>query len=222
MKLKPNFNRVARELFGPESLGGTPTDTLEFFGDTSGQNLGTSNVMNDSKIDFNTENVPSGGHNVISGSQEWEIVRRTTSDSSAMTRLNSGTSNLVVGFLEVLRHAVVLLPDSDVQIVLNDDVLNWQTLIVLANSENSDIRCATLRLLNSYLERAPVQAKNRLVKSRGFLLFANQLYQHSSSAELIEAATILISSRAEPLLECSGNLNSSGSILDDFQSIDDY
>ena len=23
------FNRVARELFGPESLGGTPTDTLE-------------------------------------------------------------------------------------------------------------------------------------------------------------------------------------------------
>ena len=52
---------------------------------------------------------------------------------------------------------MVLLPDSDVQIVLNDDVLNWQTLIVLANSENSDIRCATLRLFNSYLERAPVK-----------------------------------------------------------------
>ena len=99
MKTKPNFNRVARELFGPESLGGTPTDTLEFF-DNSGANLDNSNIQNDSKTDFNAENGPSGAH--ISGSQEWEIVRRTTSDSSAMTRLNSGTSNLVVGFLEVL------------------------------------------------------------------------------------------------------------------------
>jgi len=173
------FNRVARELFGPESLGGTPTDTLEIYGnDLSFANLNISHQSEhgggDNEIQASSNRIGSGSNSRKSPSQEWEIVRRTNSDTSSVNKLNSGTSNLVVGFLEVLRHAVVLLPDSDIQIVINEQVLNWQTLIVLANSDNGAIRCATLRLFNSYLERAPIACKNKLIKSRGFLLFANQ------------------------------------------------
>jgi hypothetical protein len=87
----------------------------------------------------------------------------------------------------------------------NVQVLNWETLIVLANSENCLIRCATLRLFHSYLERAPDLTKLKLIKSRGFLLFANQLYQHTATKELVEAALLLVSSRIEPLLECHNN-----------------
>lgn len=161
----------------------------------------------DQDIQTNSHLIDGEIHARASPSQEWEIVRRTNSDSSSLSKLKFGTYNLVVGFLEVLRHAVVLLPDSDIHIVLNEQVLNWQTLIVLANSDNAAIRCSTLRLFNSYLERAPTACKNKLIKSRGFLLFANQLYQHPATTELVEAALLLVSSRAEPLLECN---NSSG------------
>jgi hypothetical protein len=63
-----------------------------------------------------------GQNRVSSPSQEWEIVKRTNSNSSSVRKMKIGTYNLVVGFLEVLRHAVVLLPDTDVQIVLNEEV----------------------------------------------------------------------------------------------------
>ena len=179
-----------------------------FNNDNSFANLNSSQYLaeNDENDDASAAaNVPTQSQRERgnSQSQEWEIVKRSNSDSSSMSKLNPGTYNLVVGFLEVLRHAVVLLPDSDIQIVLNDQVLNWQTLIVLANSESSEVRCATLRVFNSYLERAPIACKNKLVKSRGFLLFANQLYQHPTTSEIVEAALLLISRRAEPLVECN-------------------
>ena len=55
---------------------------------------------------------------------DWEVLRRTDSVSENSSDQNPGRSNLVIGFFEVLRHAVVLLPDSDLSIVLNDTGMN--------------------------------------------------------------------------------------------------
>ena len=117
-----------RELFGPESLGGTPTEggdhsNLEesdfgrFLGDSGG------NEMEDDPgmiplDDDSTDRMTQGSLT------DWEVLRRTDSVSENSSDQNPGRSNLVIGFFEVLRHAVVLLPDSDLSIVLNDTGMN--------------------------------------------------------------------------------------------------
>ena len=82
-------------------------------------------------------------------------------------------------------------------------VLDWQSLIVLANNHNEEVRVSILRLMHAYLERAPNSLKHSLIKNRGFLLLANQLYQFKTTSRLIEAALILVSGRAEPLMDFS-------------------
>ena len=66
-------------------------------------------------------------------------------------------------------------------------VLDWQSLIVLTNNHNEEVRVSILRLMHAYLERAPNSLKHSLIKNRGFLLLANQLYQFKTTSRLIEA-----------------------------------
>ena len=66
-------------------------------------------------------------------------------------------------------------------------MLDWQSLIVLTNNHNEEVRVSILRLMHAYLERAPNSLKHSLIKNRGFLLLANQLYQFKTTSRLIEA-----------------------------------
>ena len=206
-------NLTPRELFGPESLSGTPHGTP-----TEGESFHHDDCLEPSlarsseieRIGIDQPEVKSGELN------EWEVLKRTDSTSSGVNKeevspssdtslqyedTNPGKTILVVGFLEVLRHALVLLPDNDLAIVLNEEVIDWKCLVVLCNNRNEHIRCAVLKLLQTYLERANQSSKSSLVKQRGFLLLANQLYQYPTTLKLVEAAVSLTAGRAEPLMD---------------------
>ena len=73
--------------------------------------------------------------------------------------------------------------------------------MVLCNNRSEAIRVAVLKLLATYLERAGQPIKNALVKQRGFLLMANQLYQYRTTSRLTETAFLMASTRAEPLID---------------------
>ena len=199
---------LRKELFRPDLLDGTPSDSD--FLDASDSSPEPINISRRSVSD-NDDSFDLGECRgaINSGLNEWEVLKRTNSDASAGYILTDGTANLVSGLLEVLRHAVVLLPDTQIKSVLNDVVINWETLVVLANSNDESIRCSALRLFHDYLQRASVEIRNQIVRGKAFMLFANQLYQHRSTAELVESALLLITSRAEPLLEAT-----SGSVRD--------
>ena len=126
-------NFAPRELFGPESLGGTPTEggdhsNLEesdfgrFLGDSGGMNL--NNEMEDDSAPLDEDSNCDAERMTQGSLTDWEVLRRTDSVSENSSDQNPGRSNLVIGFFEVLRHAVVLLPDSDLSIVLNDTGMN--------------------------------------------------------------------------------------------------
>ena len=191
-----------RELFGPESLCGTPTD-----GDLShlDEQFFDCSINQEDKVSRYSSFENSRGSNHHSSFNDWEVVKRTDSNSDVTPKIdkNPGRTLLVVGFFEVLRHAVVLLPDSDLPVILNEEVLDWQSLIVLTNNSNDDIRVSIVKLITAYLERAPQYQKISLVKNRGFLLLANQLYQYRTTSDLIQATLNLVTGRAEPLIDIS-------------------
>ena len=215
MKASKVPNLMPRELFGPESLSGTPHGTPTEAESYPQEELLEPSLARSSELDRNME---SEIKTQETGLTEWEVLKRTDSTSSGMNRdemplsseaatsiqyedTNPGRTFLVVGFLEVLRHAVILLPDSDLAEVLSESVIDWKCLVVLCNNRNEGIRFGVLKLLQSYLERASQSNKSSLVKQRGFLLLSNQLYQYPTTAKIVEAAVTLAAGRAEPLLD---------------------
>ena len=215
LKVSKVPNLMPRELFGPESLSGTPHGTPTEGESYPQEELLEPSLARSSELDRNME---SEMKTQETGLTEWEVLKRTDSTSSGINRdeipmsseaatsiqyedTNPGRTFLVVGFLEVLRHAVILLPDSDLAEVLSDGVIDWKCLVVLCNNRNEGIRCGVLKLLQSYLERASQSNKSSLVKQRGFLLLSNQLYQYPTTAKIVEAAMTLAAGRVEPLLD---------------------
>ena len=202
--LRTGKHFTPRELFGPESLAATPTDG----GDMSQLDEQFFDMPTAEKTPADIDNSDGyceSAEDQASCLKDWEVLRRTDSGSENASTFerNPGRTSLIVGFFEVLRHAVVLLPDGDLTIILNDEVLDWQSLIVLTNNPDDEIRVAILRLLHSYLERAPQQLKMNLIKNRGFLLLANQLYQYKTTQPLIQAALVLITGPTDPLIDIS-------------------
>ncbi|KAJ8359957.1 hypothetical protein SKAU_G00164820 [Synaphobranchus kaupii] len=111
----------------------------------------------------------------------------STDRSGSLCR--SGVEDCLVlmccGLYELLRGKLLLLPDRMLDQVM-DKLIQPQALIVLINHPSPLIQLGVMKLLDAYFIRASKEQKEKFLKSQGFSLLANQLYQQQGSQELLE------------------------------------
>lgn len=90
------------------------------------------------------------------------------------------------GLLLLLRDALRVLPDSQVESVLKH-VLRAELILVLSNNDNARIRTALIKVIQTYVERASDEDINKLIKQRYFMHLANQISLYPGSEPLIVA-----------------------------------
>lgn len=95
------------------------------------------------------------------------------------------------GLILLLRDALRVLPDSQVDLVLKQ-VVRAELLLVLLNNKSARIRTALIKLIQTYVDRSSDENICNLIKQKYFIHLANQISLYPGSESLIAALANLV------------------------------
>ncbi|XP_039285549.1 lysosomal-trafficking regulator [Nilaparvata lugens] len=152
------------------------------------------------KIDENS--LPDQTENVkifkVSDTPETPVTPDNKDESRAVCEVEGESeraSDLVTeGLLQRLHDIILVLPDSNAQIVL-ERIVKIEALLVMANHPNARIRIAVIKIVTAYLQRATDTELSRFLRLKGFQLLANQLFAHEVTRPLAAAVVTLVTGR---------------------------
>ncbi|KAF7992714.1 hypothetical protein HCN44_005058 [Aphidius gifuensis] len=90
------------------------------------------------------------------------------------------------GLLLLLRDAIRVLPDSQIDSVLKH-VLRAELLLVLGNNPDTRVRTALIKVVQAYFQRASDDEINKFIKQKYFIHLANQISLYPPSEPLVAA-----------------------------------
>ncbi|XP_061172369.1 lysosomal-trafficking regulator-like isoform X2 [Saccostrea echinata] len=102
-----------------------------------------------------------------------------------------GLIAVCIGLLKTLSNVVINMPDTMVTKVLQN-VINTDILIIMAHSNSPEVRTCVIKLLSSYLFRAPPEQVSDFLKKESFHLLGAQFYQYPSHTQQLEESISLI------------------------------
>ena len=112
--------------------------------------------------------------------------------------------HLLEGIMAYLVNTLQNLPDDLVKDVVTE-AINPETILVISNHPNPEIRNLAVRLMWQYIDRTHKTLEPhgyRLLKLEAYLLLANQLHQYKATENLVNGCLSIVHGRPLSLFEC--------------------
>lgn len=116
----------------------------------------------------------------------WADITGQNVSKDRAASMGTVRASLETGLLDVLKKAIILMPDSFVPKVLGT-VIQHESLIAISHHASIFVRTAVIGVLDEYFKRGDESLRSAFLQIRGFDLLSNQLKQFGISVELMNA-----------------------------------